>query len=495
MSLVGPILLKCLSRRHQVVVVDDRRAYTGAELLGASMFLAERITQSSSAQNVGVILPTGGSFVVALLASWLARRTVVPYNYLLNKEELAYVVGDSRVDTVITAGAMLDFMGGPEILPQGLNVLKIEEMDYTGFPPLRWPPSYNADETAVILYTSGTSARPKGVMLSHGNLETNVEDAVEHAQITSADCFLGVLPQFHSFGLTALTLLPLYVGAKAVYSARFVPRRIVDLIREHRPEVFMGVPSMYGALLTIKNATADDFKSIRMPISGGEPLPDAIASQCHDRFGMRLLEGYGLTETSPVISWCTPKLHRRHSVGTPLPRVRVFIVDENGDLLPPNQDGEILVTGPSIMKGYYGQPEMTAAVTVDILTPDGVAHAFRTGDIGRFDDDGFLYITGRKKEMLKVAGEIVQPREIEEHLNHHPSVKASAVIGKRDDVRGEVPVAFVELEEGHTFEERTLRDWCRDKLAQYKIPREFRHVDALPRNATGKILRRQLNSD
>ncbi|MCE9591480.1 MAG: AMP-binding protein [Planctomycetes bacterium] len=495
MSLLGPILLKCLSRRNETVIVDDRRAYTGAELIGASMFLADRITQTTDARNIGVILPTSGAFAVALLATWLAKRTLVPFNYLLNKEELGYVIGDSRADTLITAGQMLGFMGGPEVLPPGLKLIKIEEVDFRGVPPLRWPPVVDRDDDAVILYTSGTSAKPKGVMLSHGNLESNVRAAIRHAEITSSDGFLGVLPQFHSFGLTALTLLPLMAGAKIVYSARFVPRRIVELIREHKPDVFMGVPSMYGAMLTVKNATPADFASVRLPISGGEPLPDAIALQCRERFGINLMEGYGLTETSPILTWSTPNRHRAHSVGTALPGVDILIVDDHDNPLPTHHDGEILVSGPGIMKGYYRQPQTTAAVTACVTTAGGLFRGFRTGDIGRLDDDGFLYITGRKKEMLKVAGEIVQPREIEEHLNHHPSVKASAVIGKRDDLRGEVPVAFVEIHEGQVFDERALRDWCREKLAQYKIPRDFLHVETLPRNATGKILRRQLIAD
>lgn len=493
MSLLIPILRQCLSRRHAAVVVDDRRTYTGAELIGAAMFLAEKITQTSSRRNIGVMLPTSGAFPVAMLAAWMAQRTIVPYNYLQNKEELAYVIADSGIDTLITADAMLQFMGGPDVLPPGLNLIKVDQLDYSGIPPLRWPPFLDDDELAAILYTSGTSARPKGVMLTHGNLQANVSGAVTHAAITSADGFLGVLPQFHSFGLTALTLLPLTVGAKVIYSARFVPRRVVDLIREHRPEVFLAVPSMYGALATVKGATAEDFKSVRLPISGGEPLSDAIAAQCAERFNLHLLEGYGLTETSPVVTWSTPTRKRSHAVGTALPGVGLHIVDENDRPLPRNRDGEILIHGPNVMKGYYRQPEMTAAVTTTIHTEHGIVSAFRTGDLGRVDDDGFLFITGRKKEMLKVAGEIVQPREIEEHLNHHPSVKASAVVGKRDDLRGEVPVAFVELHEGHTFDEKALREWCREKLAAFKVPRDFRCIEALPRNATGKILRRQLN--
>ena len=330
-------------------------------------------------------------------------------------------------------------------------------------------------------------------MLSHGNLESNVKGAIEHARITRADTFVGVLPQFHCFGLTGLTLLPLMVGAKVVYTSRFLPKRIVSLIRKHRPEIFMAVPSMYGALLSVKSATAADFSSIRFPISGGEPLPQATFDAYEQRFNLRLLEGYGLTETAPITNWATPWDFKAHSVGRALPGVQIIVVDENDRILGPDCDGEILMNGPNIMSGYFKLPEQTTNVFVEIDLPDrGPVRFFRSGDIGHTDDEGFLFITGRKKEMLIIGGENVFPREIEEVLNRHLSVKDSAVIGKSDGLRGEVPIAFVELVEAEDFDEQSVRNWCRESLAQFKVPREVRVMDALPRNPTGKILRRAL---
>jgi len=266
----------------------------------------------------------------------------------------------------------------------------------------------------------------------------------------------------------------------------------------------IAVPSMYGAMLSVKEATPEDFASVRIAVSGGEPLPNAIFDEFERRFGVRLLEGYGLTETAPVLTWATPRQpFKLHSVGQALPGVEVKIVDEAGCVLPPGRDGEILAGGRGIMKGYYKQPQATAAAFTDLEVagagPDAGAPVyrrfFRTGDIGRLDEDGFLFITGRKKEMLKVAGEIVFPREIEEVLLRHPSVKAAAVIGKSDGLRGQVPVAFVEVHEGQPFDEGALRAWCREHVAGFKVPREVRRVDQLPRNPTGKILRRQLVAD
>jgi long-chain acyl-CoA synthetase len=302
------------------------------------------------------------------------------------------------------------------------------------------------------------------------------------------DLALGVLPQFHSFGLTVLSVLPLWCGMRVVWSARFVPGRIVKLIREHRPTVLVAIPSMYNALLSVKDAGPEDFRSLRLTVSGGEPLSDETAARFLERFGVRLNEGYGLTETAPVTNMCRPQEWRAHSVGPAVPGVRQRIVDPaTGAPVPTGQDGEVQIQGPNVMRGYYRLPEATA----EAFTPDGF---FRTGDMGRLDDDGHLYITGRIKEMLIIGGENVFPREIEEALNQHPSVQASAVIGKRDPMRGELPVAFVEVREGQTFDETALKQWCRQRLAGYKVPDEVRLVEALPRNPTGKIMRRDLKA-
>lgn len=496
MSLLASILKHAILTPQRTAVVDDRRSYTYAQLAAGAMFLAEKIDQITSAANVGIMLPTSGGFPIALLGVWLARRTAVPFNYLLHKDELAFVLRDSRIDTLITVGPMLDWIGGAAVVPENIRILRLEEVDFTGVPPLRWPPLLAPEQDAVVLYTSGTSGRPKGVVLSHRNLESNTWGGIRHARITQADVFLGVLPQFHSFGLTGLTLIPLTVASKVVYTARFTPRKIVQLIREHRPEVIMAVPSMYGALLTVKDASADDFQTVRFAVSGGEPLPAPLEEEYRARFHLQLLEGYGLTETSPVITWSTPYAFRTRSVGTPVPGVEVRIVDEKNRPLPPGGEGEIIVAGPNIMKGYFHRPELTAQVIFEASFPGSrPTRWFRTGDLGRLDADGFLFITGRKKEMLKVAGEMVIPREIEEVLARHDSVHEAAVIGKTDDLRGEVPVAFIELKEGATFDENALRDWCRQSLAPFKVPRDIRAIEKLPRSATGKVLRRELKAE
>ena len=470
-------------------MVDDQRAWKCIELYIGALHVARAIARASDRPHIGLMLPTSGLFPMALLATWMLGRTAVPLNYLLKKDDLEYVINDAELDAVVTVKPMLEFVGGdagPDAaLHANIRTIKLDEMKFKGFPPLRLARHMRNDDLAVLLYTSGTSGRPKGVMLTAGNLSTNVRQCVEWVGFSINDTLLGVLPQFHSFGLTVLTLLPLSVGAKVVFTARFNPRKILELMREHRPTAFIAIPSMLAALLHAKSADADHFKSIKYLVSGGEPLPEAIFQGYRERFGATINEGYGLTETSPVANWSRPHEYRHKSVGKPVPHMDEIIVDADGRRLPANQDGEIRMRGPNVMKGYYRLPEATAA------TFDEHGY-FRTGDMGRFDDEGFLYITGRIKEMLIIGGENVFPREIEEVLDKHPSVAASAVIGVMDESRGEVAVAFVELKEGAAFDEVSLRKFCREHLPQFKVPRDIRHIDKLPRNPTGKIMRREL---
>lgn len=483
MRTLRPILRRLLLAPGRVAVVDDQRSWRGFELLLGSHHLAAAIARRTERENVGFLLPTSGLCPLSLAAIWRLGRTAVPLNYLLKPEDLAYVVRDAGLDLVVTVGPMLEFIGGA--LPEGVAALRLDEMKFGGIPPLRRARRRPDDHLAVLLYTSGTSGRPKGVMLSAGNLAANVAQAAEHVEVDREDVFLGVLPQFHSFGLTVLTLMPLSIGSKVVYTARFAPRRLLELMRTHRPTVFVAIPSMYAALLAAKSAKPEDFASIKWLVSGGEALPRAIASGFRERFGVLISEGYGLTETGPATNWCRPEEHRPGSVGPALPRVEEKIVDGEGRRLPAGSEGEVCIRGPNVMRGYFGLPEESRAAFDD----EGF---FRTGDMGRFDDDGHLYITGRIKEMLIIGGENVFPREIEEVLDAHPSVRASAVIGVPDESRGEVPLAFVELEEGAAFDATALRTHCRTALPQYKVPREIRCLPALPRNATGKLMRREL---
>ncbi|MEM1210031.1 MAG: AMP-binding protein [Planctomycetota bacterium] len=499
MSLMWPILRGLLSHPRRKIITDDLRSYKAIELLIGSLHVAERVRRDTASPRVGVMLPTSGLFPLALLGTWWADKAVVPLNYLMSRDDLHFVIRDADVDTIVTVDPMIEHIGGEDALPEHTHLIRLDHMPFTGVPELRWPPLHDGTDLAALLYTSGTSGRPKGVQLTHHNLDTNVRDAVKHSGVTECNGFLGVLPNFHAFGLTVLTLMPLFAGSHVVYTARFAPKKLAKLAREHKPTIFVAVPSMFTALASSKDANPDDWASVTLPISGAEPLPDAVFEKCKDKLGLEILEGYGLTETSPVATWSTPDADKRHSVGKPLPHVQVYILDEKNHPLPPGQEGEIAIAGPSVMSGYWFRPDLTEQVMVDIpLTPNdpyGGVHvnAFKTGDLGQLDRDGFLFITGRIKDLIIIAGENVSPREIEEIINKHPGVHASGVIGQPDESRGEVPIAFVEMEEGETFDEAELKQHCKElSLPPVKMPRSITHLDELPRNPTGKILRRAL---
>ena len=485
MSLHWPLIRRCLARPNKVLVVDDRKSYRGIELLVGSFHVANALAPTCKTPTLGLLLPTSGAFPVAAMAAWTLGKTIVPLNFLLKPDELQYVVDDCGTDTIVTVGPMLEHLGEA---PRVKNLVQLDSLSFKGLPRPRWPARAKDDDLAALLYTSGTSGRPKGVMLTHENIASNLRQVRDWVDFDDKEVVLGVLPQFHSFGLTVLTLLPLMAGLKAVYSARFVPQRIVRLFREHKPTLFIGIPSMYGALLSVKDAGPADFASLKYAVSGAEPLPESIRQRFLDRFNINIDQGYGLTETSPVTNWCRPSERKAGCVGPPLPLIDQRIVDlQTGEEVPQGEDGEIIMKGPNVMKGYYHLEEETAKV----FDEKGYFH---TGDIGHLDEQGRLCITGRHKEMLIVGGENVFPREIEEVLEASPGVKAAGVVGEPDDVRGEQPVAFVEAEEGQTLDEKVLRDFCRQRLAGYKVPRRVIILDELPRNPTGKIMRRELKT-
>lgn len=473
-----------LRNAGRVMLVDDRREYRGLDLLVMALHIADLVDARSATPRVAVMLPTSGAFAGVASGVWFAGRTLVPLNYLLKPEELQYVIDDCGTDLLFASRQLCEHLN---ISPKVRNIVWIEDIEFKRLPSPRWPKLSAPDDLAVILYTSGTSGRPKGVMLSHDNLSANVRQMRTAVHFTRDEIFLGVLPQFHSFGLTALTHVPFFSGAKGVFSARFTPKKIVETFRQQRPTVFMGIPSMYNALLTVKDATADDFRSLRIAISGGEPLPATVATNFRERFGVEICEGFGMTECSPVTHVRLPGEDAPGSVGRPLPEVVQRIVDpDSGRDLPPGRDGELRLSGPNIMRGYLNLPDQTKAAFDD-------RGFLRTGDMARVDGRGFLWITGRIKEMIIVGGENVFPREIEEVLDAHPDVYAAGVVGESDPMRGETPVAFVEAEEGKTPDPEALRAWCRERLAGYKVPRRVVVVDELPRNPTGKILRRALS--
>jgi long-chain acyl-CoA synthetase len=462
-------------------IVEEDKAWTFSELAAEADRIAATLTEKISGDTVGILLLNSQKYVAALLGIWKAGKTAVPLNYLLPPQDLAFIIKDSGMSAVIASQFFAQAVGAMKPL-FGANgaILMVDAPEFVPSTSKHVSPSYR--DPALYLYTSGTTGKPKGVVLTHRNLGCNVEGCQLAGSFDHRDSFLCLLPFFHTYAITGTILLPLLSGSKMVLVDRFQPLKVMKLIEEHAVSVFLAIPSMYRVLAH----TEGDFnvQSVRFPISGGEPLPLAVAEAFEKRFGVPIFEGYGQTEASPVVSLNVPGRRKLGTVGPALPGVEIAIWDDQNNPVPVDVVGEIMVRAPSVMEGYFNLPEETSkTITQDWL---------HTGDLGRMDSEGFVTITGRKKELIISAGENIYPREIEEVLAQHPKVKEVAVIGVKDDVRGEVPKAFVIPRDGMTVDDKELRHFCRENLAHYKVPKHIDVVADLPRTPTGKILKRML---
>lgn len=480
--LFQPLFTHAQRAPQDLAIIDERGQYTYQQLAAAAAGLGLYLGMQTAKPTVGLLLPPSAAFAASFYGTLLSGKAVVPINYLLGDREIAHVIADSGIDTVVTIPQL-----APRVQNADLKVVDITQLPQT--PPFAITPKFPspaATDTAVLLYTSGTSGLPKGVELTYANLQSDVDASIEAANLQQRHKFLGVVPLFHAFGLTAGLLAPIQLGASVVYLSRFSPVAVLNAFKEHGISIMFGVPAMYGAVAHLKNAAPEDFKSAWALLSGGDALPATLREGFKARFGVPLLEGYGLSETSPVVALNTPDVNRAGSVGKMIPGAEARIVDDNNNPLPAGQEGEIWLKGPMIMKGYHKLPNETAAA----LTADGY---FKTGDLGKLDADGFLFITGRKKDLIIVAGEKAVPREIEETLMRHPAVQEAAVVGKKDPSRGEVVVAFVTLKPGQSATPDEIREFARNQnLVQFKVPREVTILDELPRSPTGKVLKRTL---
>jgi long-chain acyl-CoA synthetase len=341
------------------------------------------------------------------------------------------------------------------------------------------------DDTAVILYTSGTTGKPKGAELTHANLGRNVGVAVDLLGFDPRSVVLGALPLFHAFGQVCGMNAAVAAGATLSLIPRFNASKALEIIERDRVTAFEGVPTMYAAMLNAPESDRCDTSSLRICVSGGAAMPVEVMRGFEQRFGCIVLEGYGLSETSPIASFTHPDRERKPgSIGTPVEGVEMKVVDDNGDEVPPGESGEIVIRGHNVMKGYWKRPEATAEAIRDGW--------FYTGDIGRVDDDGYFYIVDRKKELIIRGGFNVYPREIEEVIYEHPAVREAAVIGIPHPELGEEVAAAIALKPGSTATEAEIRDHVKSNVAAYKYPRQVWFVDELPKGATGKILKREI---
>ena len=454
-------------------------------------------------EHVALLLPNVPHFSVAYFGCHYAANPVVPLNVLLSTDEIAYQLADSGAAAVIVWEDFVERAGEAVARVPGCRHLLVARADLGDLSapagtqnltalvlssdPVSAVPATADDDTAVVLYTSGTTGRPKGAELTHANVLSNAETCGRRVfPLDTETVALVALPLFHAFGQTVMHNAVLGAGGTLVLLPRWDPGAALGLIERHRVTFFGGVPTMYVTLLHHPDSAGADVSSLRICVSGGAPLPGEVMVAVDRRFGVDVLEGYGLSETSPVATFNLPDRPKRPgSIGLPVPGVELRLVDQAGkEVTDAGTPGEIWVRGPNVMKGYLARPDDTAEAIRDGW--------FRTGDIGTRDADGYYRVVDRKKDMILRGGFNVYPREVEDVLYGHPGVAEAAVVGVPDERYGEEVVAFVVLEPGASATAGELRSWCRQRLASYKYPRRVEVVDRLPHGPTGKVLKREL---
>ena len=459
--------------RPAIIGTDFSIAYSELERRAASV--AQRIAERVPGPTVALLHSNSPHFAPLFLGARWAGKTVALLPTLAPPPLLKLMAMEAGVELVIAS---------PEFEPA---------MAAVGMPcwigdtspeiePAQFPPRPATAAAAAVLYTSGTTGRPKAVALSEENFLANMDGAKQATGFDYSQVMLAVLPLFHAYGLTVTTLLPLTEGASVVVPERFIPRQILQLIEKHRVSCLIAVPGQYRVL--VKDPTPVDTSSFWLCIAGAERLPERLAQEFHERFSYPLVQGYGTTELSPAVSFSPSWDYAPGSVGRPLPNLQVTIRGDNDEILPQGEIGEVCVSGPSVMLGYLNDPQATAQ-----KIRNGVLH---TSDKGYLDAEGFLYLAGRADDLVKVSGEKVYPSEVENALETIDGVEESAVIALPDEKHGARLHAFVQLRPGSTLTDTELRASCREMLEIYKIPRTFSIVEQIPRSVTGKTDKRAL---
>ncbi len=489
---LADLLTRSAARRpdRTAIKLDDRElSYAALDAAAARVAGLLRAKGVEPGDRVGVMLPNVPYFAVCYYGALRAGAAVVPMNVLLKEREVAFYLGDSEAKVLLAWHEFADAAhAGAE--QAGAECLLVEPGELETLLGRCEPVAEVADrrdhDTAVILYTSGTTGTPKGAELTHGNLLRNVEVSVGIFGLGERAVTLGALPFFHAFGQTCALNATIAVGGCLTLIPRFDGGRALEIIERDRVTVFEGVPTMYAAMLHHRRAAETDTSALEVCLSGGAAMPVEVMRAFEERFGCQILEGYGLSETSPVASFNRRDRERKPgSIGLPVDGVEMRVIDERGADVPPGEPGEVAIRGHNVMKAYWNRP----AATAEAIDADGW---FKTGDIARIDEDGYFFIVDRKKEVVIRGGFNVYPREIEEVLYGHPDVREVAVIGIPHATLGEEVGAAVALTEGAQAGPGELRDFVKQRVAAYKYPRHVWLVDELPKGPTGKILKREI---
>ena len=458
-------------------LADGRRELDNASFASEVRRVSSALAQMGIGRGdvVAVVLPNSVELVTIMFAAWRLGAALTPVNPALTSHEALYQVTDSGARLVVADDASL-----PKVEGGGARACVAGELlrrdDAAGLAPPRTEPG----ELALLIYTGGTTGRPKGVMLDHANLAATAEMITGWFEMTRAERCLLVLPLFHVNGIMASVVSPLVAGGSTVIAPRFDPKTFWDLVERVRPTFFSAVPTIYAMLLGLPAEVRPDTSSLRYVVCGAAPMPAAMIRDFEDRYGVPVVEGYGLSEGT-VVTTANPVsgVRKPGTVGLPLPGQEVRVVGRDGEPLPSGQAGEVTVRGPNVMRGYLGMPEETARTL-----RGGWLH---TGDVGRFDQDGYLVLVDRVKDMIIRGGENIYPKEIEDALHAHPAVLQAAVVGRPHPVFGEEPVAFVVLRPGLVAGPDELVEHSRTMLAKFKVPRAVFIETDLPKTAIGKI--------
>ena len=477
----------------------EGRRYTNVDQHRAASRLAHALRRLgvSPGDRVLVMLPNCPEVMESYGAILRCGGIIVPVIFLLGDKEVAHILVDSEAKVVITSTDMLwKIEGQIGVLPTLQHVLLVDgggdgrtrslaeesAREHERFTAVDRGP----DDLAVILYTSGTTGVPKGVALSHHNLESNARAAASLHELPREAWAVGVLPLSHSYGLTVMNAGHI-LGTRAALLRWFHPEAVLRTIQDFKAASMSAVPTMLLYLLNYPEAGRFDTSTMRVWGSGAAPLPVEIVEPFERKFGGKILEGYGLTEASPVVAAHRLSGPRKlGSVGRPIPGVEVSIQDDDDRSLPAGEIGEVCVKGPNVMVGYYRDPAETACTVR--------SGWLRTGDMGRLDADGFLFIVERKRDLIIRGGFNIYPREVEEVLYAHPKIAEAAVVGTKDPLMGEDVLAFVVLRDGQIASAEEIGSFCESRLARFKCPKQIRFVDALPKSPIGKILRKELRT-
>ena len=482
-----------------VALAFEGRQYTNLEQDRAAGRLANALRRLGvcPGDRVMVMLPNCPEVTQSYAAILKCGGVIVPVIFLLGDREVAHILADSEARIVITSADMLWKVEAQiGVLPSLRHVLLVDgggdgKTRSLGAEAAQEEESFatverRSDDLAVILYTSGTTGVPKGVALSHDNLESNARAAAALHELEREDWAVSVLPLSHSYGLTVMNAGHI-LGSRAALLRWFNPEEVLRTIQQFRAVSMSAVPTMLLYLLNFPDAERFDTGSMRVWGSGAAPLPAEIVEPFERKFGGRILEGYGLTEASPVVSAHRLSGPRKiGSVGQAIPGVEVSIQDDGDRPLPVGEVGEVCVRGRNVMVGYYRNPEETARTVR--------AGWLHTGDMGRLDEDGFLFIVERKKDLIIRGGFNIYPREVEETLYGHPKIAEAAVVGMKDPLMGEDVLALVVLRSGEQATEAEIAAFCESRLARFKCPKQVRFLDALPKSPIGKILRKELRT-